>query len=91
MKNKKKLIKEIKKALSKIPMGKFENGTTCYFGSDGNEIQQAIDLLIPIFKKYYKAKLKKELLAFNSWMNDNQYDGIIPLIETCIDDYLKSN
>lgn len=34
--------------------------------------------------------LKDELLAFNSWMCGKQYDGRIPMIETCINEYLKS-
>lgn len=37
----------------------------------------------------YKAKLKKELFAFNKWMCRKEYDGQIPFISTCIDEYLK--
>ena len=31
-------------------------------------------------------ELRKELKQFNSWMCGKQYDGQIPLIDTCIDD-----
>ena len=34
-------------------------------------------------------ELRKELKLFNDWMCGKQYDGQIPLIETCIDDYLR--
>ena len=34
--------------------------------------------------------LRKELKKFNTWMCHKQYDGKIPLIDTCIDEYLKS-
>ena len=37
-----------------------------------------------------REQLREELLKFNSWMCQNQYDGRIPLIETCIDEYLKT-
>jgi hypothetical protein len=34
--------------------------------------------------------LKKELKDFNSWMCGKQYDGLVPMIDTCIDEYLNS-
>jgi hypothetical protein len=34
--------------------------------------------------------LREELKNFNSWMCGKQYDGRIPLIGTCIDEYLQS-
>jgi hypothetical protein len=42
-------------------------------------------------QSYHEAKLKEELLKFNSWMCGKQYDGEIPLIRTCIDEYLKQH
>lgn len=45
--------------------------------------------------KWFKSRLapqeelRKELKDFNSWMCGKQYDGKIPLIKTCIDEYLK--
>jgi hypothetical protein len=40
-------------------------------------------------KDFAQQNLREELLKFNSWMCGEQYDGKIPLIETCIDEYLK--
>jgi hypothetical protein len=37
-----------------------------------------------------RTTLRDELKAFNSWMCGKQYDGQIPLIDTCIDEYLNS-
>jgi hypothetical protein len=44
---------------------------------------------IQLMEDYHKDSLSDELLAFNSWMCGKQYDGRIPLINTCIKDYLK--
>ena len=44
----------------------------------------------PTVAKLSTNELRKELKAFNDWMCGNQYDGRIPLIDTCIDEYLAS-
>lgn len=44
----------------------------------------------PTVAKLSTVELRKELKAFNDWMCGNQYDGRIPLIDTCIDEYLAS-
>lgn len=51
-------------------------------------------LITPNFAKilmedYHKESLKSELKEFNSWMCGKQYDGKIPLIGTCIKEYLE--
>lgn len=33
---------------------------------------------------------RKQLKDFNSWMCGKQYDGRIPMIDTCIDEYIES-
>ena len=41
-------------------------------------------------EQFHKEKLREELKLFNDWMCSKQYDGLIPTIEQCINDYLKS-
>jgi len=41
-------------------------------------------------KRDFNELIRDELLAFNSWMLGKQYDGKIPLIKTCIDEYLSN-
>lgn len=41
-------------------------------------------------EQFHKEKMREELKLFNDWMCSKQYDGLIPTIEQCINDYLKS-
>ena len=38
---------------------------------------------------YHKKKLRADLKSFNNFMLKQDYDGKIPLIDACIDEYLK--
>jgi predicted house-cleaning noncanonical NTP pyrophosphatase (MazG superfamily) len=41
-------------------------------------------------EQFHKEKLREELKLFNDWMCSKQYDGLIPTIEQCINDYLNT-
>jgi hypothetical protein len=56
---------------------------------DGLTNEASAKEIASLFKQQYQKQLREELLAFNSWMCGKQYDGRIPLIGTCIDEYLK--
>jgi hypothetical protein len=45
---------------------------------------------VGLMKDYHEEVLRYELFRFNKFMCRKQYDGRIPLIGTCIDEYLKS-
>jgi len=66
-------------------------------GKSSDDCTRDFEFITPIFavqlmEQYARQKLnlREELFNFNSWMCGKQYDGQIPLIETCIDEYLKS-
>jgi hypothetical protein len=51
---------EIRKALSQIVMGEYSDGTSYYFGDEtGAEMEEAIKLLMPLFKSYASQQTKK--------------------------------
>ena len=55
-----KLAEEIRKVLSQIVMGEYADGTPYYFGDEtGQEMEEAIKLLMPLFPAYHKAKMKE--------------------------------
>jgi hypothetical protein len=63
-------------------------------GKTPRELTADGEMISPIWasilmRDFAKQNLRDELLKFNSWMCGKQYDGVIPLIETCIDEYLK--
>jgi hypothetical protein len=41
-------------------------------------------------EQFHKEKMREELKLFNDWMCSKQYDGLIPTIEQCINDYLNT-
>ena len=45
--------------------------------------------IIEAMQTFHEAKMRDELFAFNKWMCHKQYDGEIPLISKCIDEYLN--
>ena len=45
--------------------------------------------VIRAMQAYHEAMMRDELFAFNKWMCHKQYDGEIPLISKCIDEYLN--
>lgn len=53
--------------------------------NEGKVIQGGLNATQPL-----PSDLKKQLKDFNSWMCGKQYDGRIPMIDTCIDEYIKS-
>lgn len=56
-----KLAEEIRKALSQIVIGEYADGTPYYFGDEtGQEMEEAIKLLMPLFPTYHEAKMKEE-------------------------------
>ena len=57
-------------------------------GYDVDPIQRKF--VLQAMEQYRNEGLREELLKFNSWMCGKQYDGLIPLIETCIDEYLSN-
>jgi len=53
-----------------------------------DEIVEAIGRRMEEYKN--TPDLRGELKNFNTWMCGHQYDGIIPTIDRCIDEYLQS-
>lgn len=47
--------------------------------------ERIIDAMLEIHKEMMPEELKK----FNSWMCGKQYDGVIPMIDACIDEYIN--
>ena len=56
----------------------FEENVTMYYPA-----------ILEAMEEYRQAGIREVLVKFNSWMCKNQFDGRIPLINDCIDEYLN--
>jgi hypothetical protein len=63
-------------------------------GYDEDAIFISYETVVKYMQKYaeqfHKEKMREELKLFNDWMCSKQYDGLIPTIEQCINDYLNT-
>ncbi len=93
-------MKTNNKELQKVILDKINNNAWVRYGNGAiqlrypetlaKEMAEWMEDLVASQFAPSKEYLRKELLKFNSWMCGKQYDGRIPLIGTCIDEYLKS-
>lgn len=59
--------------------------------SDDITIEEALEAMHEYAAQSMPSEeIRKLLIEFNAFMNENEFDGRIPLIKDCIDEFLKS-